>query len=83
MNSMMKCGHAANASSNGKPSCAICCGIAYGWDIVVDTPSLENRIAVCSYRCGSKQASSTKLPFFSLKLDKPNDEYYCGCIGWD
>lgn len=27
--------------------------------------------------------SSTNLPFFEHKPDKPFDEYFCGCWGWD
>ena len=27
--------------------------------------------------------SSTDLPFFRHTPDKPSDEYFCGCWGWD
>ena len=27
--------------------------------------------------------SSPDLPFFQHHPDKPNDEFYCGCFGWD
>lgn len=27
--------------------------------------------------------SSLNLPFFKHQPDKPEDEYYCGCMGWD
>lgn len=47
---MMGCGHAANATSNGKPACVICYGIDPLSDIVVAAPDLSNRMAKCSYR---------------------------------
>lgn len=28
-------------------------------------------------------ASNMNLPFFAHHPDKPVDEYYCGCFGWD
>jgi hypothetical protein len=27
--------------------------------------------------------SSVNLPFFEHRPDKPNDIYFCGCMGWD
>ena len=27
--------------------------------------------------------SSFDLPFFKHQPDKPHDEHYCGCFGWD
>jgi hypothetical protein len=47
---MMKCGHAANAISNGKPCCIICF-MTIGDDSMtpMDTPDLTNRRARCSY----------------------------------
>lgn len=85
---MMKCGHAANATTkrDGKdiPSCVICSPKPEA-TIIDDAPdSLEGRMAKCAYRdCKSAQPSSSNLAFFEHKKDKPTDEYYCGCRGWD
>jgi hypothetical protein len=61
-------------------------------------PDLTNREALCRYRSpgtygarrGEKRGSrhgyvksSVDLPFFEHHPDKPFDEYYCGCFGWD
>lgn len=48
---MMKCGHAANATSNGKPSCVICHGISDGKNLIIDDtpPDLAGRTARCSF----------------------------------
>ena len=48
---MMKCGHAANATSDGKPSCVICHGIEGGLNMIVDDapPDLSARRARCGY----------------------------------
>ncbi len=66
---MMKCGHAANATNGeGKPSCAICAGINPGAE-EVDTapPGLTDRQARCP--CGRLAPSDPKaLAFFE----------YCG-----
>jgi hypothetical protein len=85
MKPMMKCGHAANATSNGKPSCVICAGISGELNMIIDDnpPNLEGRMSHCAYRCGVVKPSSTKLAFFSYKIDKTHDEHYCGCMGWD
>lgn len=95
---MMKCGHAANAvhvlSDGSKvPSCAICVGIVPGADEVDENPpNFEGRMAKCSYRTGQDNKShapdktvpsSSNLAFFSHHPEKPFDEYYCGCWGWD
>jgi hypothetical protein len=53
---LMKCGHAANSEhilhdGTRRPSCVICYGIHSGADQIDETPpSLEGRIAHCSYR---------------------------------
>ena len=48
---MMKCGHSANATHNGKPACAICAGISDGKNMIIDDcpPDLSMRRARCSY----------------------------------
>jgi hypothetical protein len=79
---LMKCGHAANATCDGKPACAICACTE-----VADTiPDLTGRKARCGYygtHCHSETPSSMKLPFFEYRPDKEYDTYYCGCYGWD
>lgn len=79
METLMKCGHVAMAHDmNGNPYCVICdCG-----EIDEERPSLEGRVASCSY-CGHIEKSSYDLPFFEYRKDKDTDEYYCGCKGWD
>lgn len=77
-NVLMKCGHTANAESNGKPCCVICnC-----FEIEENKPDLTGRKAIC-HDCGKKRDSSYDLPFFEYKPNEPYDEYYCGCMGWD
>ena len=87
MNILMKCGHTANArSADDKPSCVICIGIHPGASIVDDAPpSLDGRIAKCSYKrvCKSAQPSNLALAFFAHHPNQEFDEYYCGCQGWD
>ena len=41
-----------------------------------------DRLAECT-QCSKESFSQPDLPFFRLKIDKPKDEYYCGCKGWD
>lgn len=62
---MMKCGHAANSRSNGKPSCVICAGITPDAYIVANAPNLEGRFAKCF--CGKTEPSSTDLAFFEFR----------------
>lgn len=81
---LMKCGHTANAVSNGKPCCAICFGIDEGATEIADTvPDLTGRKAKCFYGCGKIADSSYSLPFFEYKPNSEYDSYYCGCEGWD
>ena len=79
MEVLMKCGHTSMfMDAEGKPCCAICdC-----YEIEENQPSLEGRIAKCSY-CKNERPSSYLLPFFKYRPDKDCDEYYCGCFGWD
>ena len=80
---MMKCGHAANATHNGKPVCAICFGFTPDAQIVADTaPDLTGRKARCGY-CGKLTDSKISLPFFEYRPNCKYDSYYCGCWGWD
>lgn len=77
-NVLMKCGHTANAESNGKPCCVICdC-----FEIDENKPDLTGRKARCSY-CGKQVDSNFNLPFFEYKPNELFDSYYDGCFGWD
>ena len=80
----MGCGHAANAvDDKKKPMCAICIGIADGWNIVVESPDLTGRMAECTYGCGREVDSAVSLAFFEHLPEMDYDRYYCGCRGWD
>ena len=80
---MMKCRHAANATHNGKPVCAICFGLTPDAEILADTaPDLTGRKARCGF-CGKLTDSKISLPFFEYRPDMDTDSYYCGCWGWD
>ncbi|MCQ2270956.1 MAG: hypothetical protein MJZ52_07005 [Bacteroidales bacterium] len=83
---LMKCGHVANATTNtGKPCCVICAPDVNSMAIEKEcegTDGLEGRIAKCSY-CSKETTSRWSLPFFNYRPTKNNDEYYCGCGGWD
>lgn len=66
---MMKCGHTDNATSGGKPVCAICIGTVKEAEIPAskdDIPSLEGRKAGCWY-CGKLRNSSWDLAFFQYR----------------
>jgi hypothetical protein len=81
---MMKCGHAANSTSNGKPACVICAGIKPGWnEIDTEAPSLEGRKARCGQCQHIVNSNSDKLAFFEHRPEREFDSYYCGCRGWD
>lgn len=57
---MMECGHAANATVNGKDACVICVSTT-----VAETPNLEGRQSKC--QCGKVEPSSTALAFFQYR----------------
>ncbi len=80
---MMKCGHAANATTaDNKPVCVICIGIVAGADQIEEKPpDLNNRFAECE--CKNKRKSSLELAFFEYRPNKETDSFYCGCRGWD
>ena len=76
MKELMKCGHSANATKDGKPFCVICmCGE------VAEKPSLAGRKAKCY--CGHITDSSYDLPFFKHEPEHEYDSYYCGHDGWN
>ena len=80
---MMKCGHAANATHDGKPICAICFGITPDAEIIADTaPDLTGRKARCKY-CSEVRDSKASLPFFEYRPKQKTDSFYCGCRGWN
>lgn len=63
---MMACGHAANATYGGDPACAICAGIDYRATVpMLFEPDLTTRKAICG--CGRIEPSSTSLPFFEYR----------------
>ena len=91
---LMACGHVANGvDMHGNPVCVICYGITPGAiEIEPAPPSLEGRKARCTYyghafgnrgKCQSEKDSSLALAFFKTWPDRPFDEFYCGCAGWD
>lgn len=83
LNPVMACGHAANAiDQDGAPACAICWGRKPGADQVIDTPELAGRRAKCMY-CANTADSTPALAFFGWRRGEAQDEYYCGCQGWD
>jgi hypothetical protein len=87
MKPMMACGHTANASMKNQdgsetPCCVICVGITRDAITPVTMPNLTGRMMRCSY--GDKdKPSDPSAAFFAYRPDKLQDEYYCGCHGWD
>jgi len=79
---MMKCGHRANATQNGKPCCVICAGLSDGYDVVVEEPNLEGRKCICS-QCKKIVDSKDAIAFFKHKPNEEYDTHYDGCEGWD
>lgn len=89
---IMKCGCAASGSHNGKPVCVCHVGLTPDAEEPMDPqPDLSGRMARCKYfgtftgksTCHGEKTSSELLPFFRYTPDKPHDEYYCGCFGWE
>lgn len=80
---MLACGHRANATSEGKPACAICVGTHSGAMIPVAAPDLTERTARCS--CGTKQPSlNPRLAFFEyLGPESPAALHRCRCGYYD
>lgn len=92
---MMKCGHAANATCSKRdgvdldppiPSCAICSCV----EPADEAPNLTGRTACCSYShgrdgkpCTAEEPSSLSLAFFEHTPGQDHDRYYCGCWGWN
>jgi hypothetical protein len=63
---MMMCGHAANATSNGKPSCAICIGDPRAITVNLAEIDLTGRKAKCY--CGKTTESNlNRCAFFEHK----------------
>ena len=87
---LMKCGHIALGTKDGKPVCPICYGINSGAEEVVQvidetkepTKGLEGRYARCN-DCGKLTPSRWNLPFFEYRPNEEYDSYYDGCYGWD
>jgi hypothetical protein len=75
---MMECGHAANATTEGNPCCAICFMLDPGATVVsVSPPSLEGRIAVCPH-CKKTKPSSPELAFFEYRGPGSDNCSKCG-----
>jgi len=92
----MKCGHTANAEKilddgTRMSACAICrC-----FEVAETIPDLTGRKARCGYfgktfrhrgrevTCSGEVDSKLSLAFFEHKPNSKNDEYYCGCWGWN
>lgn len=62
---LMRCGHSANGTYNGKPACVICAPDEDAL-LVRMPPDLTGRVARCGY-CGAERPSSTDLPFFGFR----------------
>ena len=86
---VMKCGHTANATtgeSHKAGSRIPCCCICSCYEVADVLPDLTGRKARCSgghIGEGGIENSDTTLAFFKYCPDKPYDEYYCGCWGWN
>lgn len=87
---MMKCGCRAQGYrvlDGGKevPACVVHAGLTPDAYIEVPEPDLATRRARCAYfrTCGQEKPSADNLAFFVHQPDKPFDEFYCGCHGWD
>lgn len=76
---LLTCGHAANSTDYAnRPACAIC-GVVKP---AAQTPDLVGRLAMCQYGDTVKN-SDALLAFFRYRPDRDNDEFYCGCYGWN
>lgn len=64
---MMECGHAANSvmvvDGERLPACVVCAPSPEGTTVDESPPSLEGRMAECSY-CHKQTPSAVALPFF-------------------
>jgi len=79
---MMKCGHRANATNNGKPCCVICAGFNDKWKEIVEEPDLTNRKCRCEY-CKKIVPSLNAVAFYEHRPNEEYDTHYDGCFGWD
>jgi hypothetical protein len=68
---LMTCGHRSQATSDGKPVCAICIGTSADTAArtVRQPPDLTGRKAHC-IQCNRETDSSVDLPFFALGGDR-------------
>lgn len=80
---LMQCGCRAQGINmgTGKPCCIVHHGCPEA-ELEAPEPDLTKRTAKCSY-CSTREPSSLDLPFFVHQPNKPEDDYYCGCRGWD
>lgn len=69
--------------ATGKPVCVVHIGIKAGADEIDDRPpDFSRRVAKCGY-CRRTEPSRLELPFFVSHPDWEQDEFFCGCRGWD
>lgn len=82
MKTLIKCGHTSTGFHKGKPCCIICLGLTSDAEITIEPALLEGRLAECN-ECGREVNVAMDLPFFRHIAKNKNDQYYCGCRGWD
>jgi hypothetical protein len=79
----MKCGHQGLGLHEGRRICPICFGLTPEAEIINDDEQkLEGRKASCLY-CGKLVDSDSSLQFFVHTPSQREDQFYCGCLGWD
>lgn len=78
---VMKCGHVANATCEGKPCCIICMPNKDAFIVMEEESNYDGRSARCT-ECGKIVNSNENLAFFK-HTSSEFDEYYCGCKGWN
>ena len=83
MNTMMKCGCAAQGHRINKDGSKTECCLVHECYEPVPAPDLTGRIASCSYGRHADIPSRMDLAFFQYRPGEATDEYYCGCFGWD
>lgn len=75
---MLACGCAAMAKETKTGQWV--CG-THNCREVVEPPDLTGRMARCY--CSNMVPSDINLAFFKYRPNKVQDEFFCGCGGWD
>lgn len=80
---LMMCGClSTGVDAKGRPVCASHVGIEPGAEVVNENPpNLDGRRAKCRY-CENIRPSGFNLPYFRWNPEG-EDEWYCGCRGWN